>query len=237
MSCVIIVDSREYETANEVVKWLKRLGCTVVPKRLEAGDYSLPGNTGVERKKAMDFISSVIDGRLFEQCKKLKEAYERPYLIVEGDLWRALGLREVHRHSILGALIAISEMGVRTLFTPDEEGTAYTLKALAERNRDKGVRTASVKKGLSIKEAQIRLLTSLPGIGVKRADAILRAFGTPLNALNNVSLWPRKIDGISESVIAVIKKVLLTRYLNSHESASIIPIDELLKSKSSEESA
>ncbi len=129
MDCIVIVDSREYETAEEVVKWIKRLGCNVIPRKLDIGDYVLPSNVGVERKKAMDFISSIVDGRLFEQSRELLRAYDRAYIIIEGDLWRAINRRDVHKHSVLGALSTLIDVGIKVLYTPDEEGTAYALKS------------------------------------------------------------------------------------------------------------
>lgn len=204
MDCVIIVDSREYETAEEVIKWVKRLGCSVIPRKLDIGDYVLPNDIGVERKRAMDFISSIVDGRLFEQGRELLHAFSKAYVIVEGDLWRALNRRDVHKHSVLGALGMLVDMGIRVLYTPDEEGTAYTLKSLAERAGSKGIKAVPVKRGETIRDAQIQFLSSLPGIGPKRAEALLRVFGTPLDALNNLGQWTRKVDNINEGIVSLL---------------------------------
>ncbi len=194
MDCVVIVDSREYETAEEVVKWIKRLGCNVIPRKLDIGDYVLPSNVGVERKRAMDFISSIVDGRLFEQGRELLRAFDRAYIIIEGDLWRAINRRDVHRHSVLGALSTLIDMGIRILYTPDEEGTAYVLKSLAEKAGSRGgIKTIPIKRSETIRDAQIQFLSSLPGIGLKRAEALLKAFGTPLDALNNLGQWTRRL--------------------------------------------
>ncbi|BDR91162.1 ERCC4 domain-containing protein [Vulcanisaeta souniana] len=228
MECTIIVDSREYETAEEVIKWIKRFGCSVVPRKLDIGDYVLPNNAGIERKRAMDFISSIVDGRLFEQGRELINAFSRAYVIVEGDLWRALGRREVHRHSILGALSTLIDMGIRVIYTPDEEGTAYIMKSLIEKSGNKGIKAIPVKRGETIKDAQIQFLSSLPGIGPKRAEALLRVFGTPLEALNNLGQWTRRVDNINENLVGLVRKVLTTRY-GEESNNSIITIDEAVK--------
>mgnify|MGYP001770726556 FL=1 len=228
MDCVIIVDSREYETAEEVVKWIKRLGCSVVPRKLDIGDYVLPNDVGVERKKAMDFISSIVDGRLFEQGRELLRAYSKAYVVVEGDLWRALNRRDVHRHSVLGALSTLVDIGIKVLYTPDEEGTAYVLKSLAEKAGGRGIKAVPIKRGETIRDAQIQFLSSLPGIGPRRAEALLRAFGTPLNALNNLGQWARRVDNINESIVSLVRKVLTTKY-GDEENNAVIPIDEAIK--------
>ncbi|GAB6944698.1 ERCC4 domain-containing protein [Vulcanisaeta sp. JCM 14467] len=228
MDCVIIVDSREYETAEEVVKWIKRLGCSVVPRKLDIGDYVLPNDAGVERKRAMDFISSIVDGRLFEQGRELLRAYGKAYVVVEGDLWRALSRRDVHRHSVLGALSMLVDMGIKVLYTPDEEGTAYVLKSLAEKAGGRGIKAVPIKRSETIRDFQIQFLSSLPGIGPRRAEALLRTFGTPLNALNNLGQWARRVDNINESVVSLVRKVLTTKY-GDDENNAVIPIDEAIK--------
>ncbi|WP_054857551.1 ERCC4 domain-containing protein [Vulcanisaeta sp. JCM 16159] len=228
MDCIIIVDSREYETAEEVVKWIKRLGCSVVPRKLDIGDYVLPNNVGIERKRAMDFISSIVDGRLFEQSKELLSAFDKAYVIVEGDLWRALNRRDVHKHSVLGALSTLVNIGVKVLYTPDEEGTAYVMKSLAEKMGSKGIKALPVKRGETIRDAQVQFLSSLPGIGPKRAEALLRTFGTPLDALNNLGQWTRRVDNINEGIVSLVRKILTTRY-GDEENNAVIPIDEAIK--------
>ncbi len=228
MEYTIIVDSREYETAEEVIKWIKRFGCSVIPRKLDIGDYVLPNNIGIERKRAMDFISSIVDGRLFEQSRELIRAFSRAYVVVEGDLWRALGRREVHRHSILGALSTLIDMGIRVIYTPDEEGTAYIMKSLIERSGNKGIKAIPVKKGETIRDAQIQFLSSLPGIGPRRAEALLRVFGTPLETLNNLGQWSRRVDNINENLVSLVRKVLTTRY-GEESNNSVITIDEAVK--------
>ncbi|WP_069807697.1 ERCC4 domain-containing protein [Vulcanisaeta thermophila] len=228
MPCTVIVDSREYETAEEVIKWLKRYECTVLPRRLEVGDYVVPGNVGIERKRAMDLISSIVDGRLFEQSNELSRAYDRAYVVIEGDLWRAASRRDVHEHAIISSLVSIINLGVRVLFTHNEEGTAYLIKTIAEGGSTHGVKSVPVRKGGTIYDAQIAFLSSLPGIGMRRAEALLRAFGTPLNALNNLNQWVRRVDGINEKVVAAVRKVLTTQYGNEEEQGTL-RIDELIR--------
>ncbi|ADY00503.1 ERCC4 domain protein [Vulcanisaeta moutnovskia 768-28] len=228
MDCTIIVDSREYETAEEVIKWIKRLSCNIIPRKLDIGDYVLPNNMGIERKKAMDFISSIVDGRLFEQSKELLHAFNRAYVIVEGDLWRALNRRNVHKHSVLGALGTLIDMGIRVLYTPDEEGTAYVMKSLVERIGNKSIKSIPIKRGETIRDTQIQFLSSLPGIGPKRAEALLRAFGTPLDALNNLGQWTRKVDNINENIVGLVRKVLTTKYGDEINNV-VISIDEAIR--------
>ena len=84
MAIVVRVDDRERRAP--VLPELLRLGVRVSIERLEVGDYVVGDTYGIERKTADDLVDSIIDKRLFEQAKLLREAYEKPLIIIEGDL-------------------------------------------------------------------------------------------------------------------------------------------------------
>jgi len=83
---MILVDSRE--GSKDLVKLLE----DSILVELESGDVAFAGNgpegpinVGVERKTVSDLINSVISGRLSGlQLPRMKEEYERVYLVVEG---------------------------------------------------------------------------------------------------------------------------------------------------------
>lgn len=79
----LIVDSRE--STSGLIQLLTERGAEVVLEELECGDYILADGIAVERKTAEDFAGSIIDRRLFVQIALLKDAYERVYVLVEGD--------------------------------------------------------------------------------------------------------------------------------------------------------
>ncbi|MEO8211435.1 MAG: ERCC4 domain-containing protein, partial [bacterium] len=51
---------------------------------LSTGDYIINDQIIVERKTAEDFIQSIMDNRLFEQCSKLKKDSRRVLILMEG---------------------------------------------------------------------------------------------------------------------------------------------------------
>ena len=81
MEIVIFADSLE----KEIIDILKTYDCHVVEKRLDVADFIPFEDIGVERKQAGDFVQSIIDGRLFEQVRALRECFERPLLLIEGN--------------------------------------------------------------------------------------------------------------------------------------------------------
>ena len=82
----IIVDGREANTASKIVKGLIERGVSVKTETLEKGDYILSDQCAVERKTVHDFVYTLTRRYLFEQLFKLKEAYPKSLLLLEGYL-------------------------------------------------------------------------------------------------------------------------------------------------------
>ena len=80
----MIIDERERKSG--IPDLLREVGVKVEMTNLPIGDYIVAPETVVERKSVYDFISSVFDGRLFDQCNRLKEHFEHPTIIIEGNL-------------------------------------------------------------------------------------------------------------------------------------------------------
>ena len=132
---VVVVDKREEKSG--VPEHLLELGVSVRLEFLEVGDYLLPGDVLVERKTARDFLSSLIDGRLFEQAANLASSSENPTLIIEGDLSEALE-RFGRGEAFWGALASLGyDFKLTLLYTPGSMETAELLAAISKRKREK----------------------------------------------------------------------------------------------------
>ena len=80
----IVVDEREKKSG--IPDLLKGIGISLEIKMLPVGDYIVAPDTVVERKTISDLVSSIFDGRLFDQCNRLKKHYQFPILLIEGDI-------------------------------------------------------------------------------------------------------------------------------------------------------
>ena len=78
----IIIDDREPPEIGEILRCQN--GCVVRIQRLELGDYLVDGKFLFERKTMMDFVSSVIDGRLLNQANRMAKSKLKCVLILEG---------------------------------------------------------------------------------------------------------------------------------------------------------
>ena len=211
----IIVDSREANTAKEIVKELRSLGALVEIKLLTVGDYIVSESIAVERKTVQDLVFTLIKRDLFGQLFSLKMTYQRPILLIEGCLDYINKFSNININSISGALASISRNGITIIPSMNKKITAKLLFFMARQEQVQENKIPSlriIKKTKEISEAQMELIGSLPLIGEERAKTILKVYKTPLNALINFRNWKKRIRGIGEETIKKVEKILLTEY-------------------------
>ncbi len=209
---VIYVDSRELK--SQVPKYLKELGAHIEVKTLDVGDYIVSEDVAVERKSANDFIQSIIDGRLFDQVRRLTEAYARPVIIIEGQLY---GIRNVHPNAIRGALAAVTiDWGVPILFSADAKETAQFIYLIAKREqeeRKKEVAVRSEKKALTLADRQRLIVEGLPYVSATLAKRLLKHFGSVERVFTAKESELMEVEGIGEKIAREIRKVITAPYM------------------------
>ena len=203
----IVIDERERKSG--IPKLLQAIGVNVEVKTLPIGDYIVSHETVVERKGIHDFISSIFDGRLFDQCNRLKEHFKFPIILLEGNVDEIESITE-NPLVFYGALSTIAvDFKIPVIPTPNASHTAKLLVSLSSRKESiKGPLLKKIKKSNDIQKQQLIVLCSLPGIGEKTAIRMLEKFGTPLKALSSSTKDLAKIPGLGESRAKKIKKML-----------------------------
>ena len=78
----IILDKREGKLMKVFDKKTDLI--TYESKQLDIADIIISSEVAIERKEGFDFISSIMDNRLFEQIIRLKDTYPIQILIIEG---------------------------------------------------------------------------------------------------------------------------------------------------------
>ncbi len=168
------VTNKKKETS--ITLFMKELQKRNIPyqvKKLEIADLVLPNGYAVERKTVKDFCHSLFgssDGRprLFEQVEALREAYDYPFLLLEGGLavrldpttksifvpvtrrllrpriWSVVEEQiKIMPQQYLGAVRSIEERGVKVLQSFNEkDGSLILLNLFLE------------SKGLSVQEKE-----------------------------------------------------------------------------------
>jgi DNA excision repair protein ERCC-4 len=218
----IVVDERERN--SNIPELLKNAGATIDFTQLKVGDYIVSSETAVERKTVRDLISSIYDGRLFLQCSDLVKFYQKPLLVVQGNISDLSEGPEdmeeanmkLHTERMLlayDALITVAmEFRIPTIHTPSAEQTAQLLVTLVNRSlregKAKGPLLRKIKKENPMYIQQLSVLASLPGVGEKIAARMLKKFGTPIRALNASAAELSIIPGFGITRAERVRRVL-----------------------------
>jgi len=203
----MIIDEREKKSG--IPDLLRAVGVNIELKNLPVGDYIVAPETIVERKSIQDFISSVFDGRLFDQCNRLREHFEHPIILMEGNVDQVEDLTE-NPLVFYGAISSVVlDFKIPIIPTPNASHTAKLLIAMCTRQENKkGPFLKKIKKSDDLQKQQLSVLCSLPGVGEKLATRMLERFGSPTNTLKASYTELSKIKGMGESRALKIRKML-----------------------------
>ncbi len=209
---MLIVDSRELPTA--VARELARLDVQISGETLEIGDYIASADVAIERKESMDFIQSLIDGRLFVQLSALRSAYRRPVLIIEGE--QIIGLRAVNPASIYGALASIAiRIQVPIIWTRNAEETAnvlYRIAHLEQVTSNKPLRTRTGESMGTDAEVLEYILSGFPGVDTVTSRALLSEFGTLADIFSAEKKDLQRVKGVGPKIAGTIRRLLGSKY-------------------------
>lgn len=182
---------------------------------LKCADYVLSQRCGVELKTTEDFVSSIIDGRLLEQLKALKQNFERPLIIIQGtqDLY---AVRNVHPNAIRGMLATIAvSYGIPLIYSKDEKDSAAILLSIARREQEGEKRDFSPhadRKPMTLREQQEYLVSCLPNIGPNLSKELLKHFGSVRKVMEASLLELQKVEGVGEKKAQAIRELIEKEY-------------------------
>lgn len=211
----IYADKRE---GNSKILDILKQRCNLVEQQLEVGDYLLSKRVCVERKTTGDFISSILDQRLFAQISEMKRNFENPVLIIEGNgLFR--DERKVHPNAIRGALASVSiDYGIPVIHTENNLETAEMLLTIAKREqlpRKSSFNVRGSKRAKSMNDVQEILLAGLPNVNTATAKSLLKHFGSPEKVFAATESQLMEVGGIGPIMAKRIRTVLSKRYERS----------------------
>lgn len=206
---VILADYRE----KEVIDHLRKLNANVNEMKLEVGDFVCSANgISIERKTHSDFIASIIDGRIFEQLKLMKENYHRPILIVEG-----YSNREINENALKATMATlITKFNTTFINTKNSFDTARMIFWIAKKEQEDFKQSLGFKQGKKpkdIKKLQEFILSSIPGVSTILAKRLLEHFGNIESVIVAKESDLIKVRGVGSRLAKKIKKLLITKYI------------------------
>ncbi len=202
----ITVDYREQRSG--IVELLQQ-HCDIEIGCLPCGDYRIGDHTLVERKTARDFLLSIIDLRLFNQIKHLKNTPYRTTLLIEGDPSKTD--LDFSPQAVKGALLSCQVIWqLPIIFSTSMKDTAGILVNIGrqmEKHNDVVILRAGYRPR-RLRTRQLYFLQGLSGVGPKLAKRLLEHFGTPRNVLKATVEELAAVRGIGKERAALIREVV-----------------------------
>lgn len=214
----IVIDGREKERIKPAKQFFKNAEVY----NLQTGDYVFSSDNKTcifEYKNISDFISSIIDGRVFRQCYQMDMNSYKSYLIIHGDFSNLKSLIYTFKkkskvnfnyNQFIGALARLySEYNV-ILITGDFEEVLYLMKRIAEKCFD----SKSKRPVIEFKKTDnpaLNYLNCINGIGFKTGKLIVDEFN--IKSLNDLLAVVENedltsINGVGKKTEEIIREAI-----------------------------
>ena len=225
---MLIIDSREKKGSKLVDLVETKATSLSIPyekKWIEVGDY-VYDDVCFEAKSSIDFLGSVLSKRIWTQIDNMDRHYKTNIVIIYGTIEEAISAvtdnsysklpiasrKIMFNNKFLGAIGRITlDTDVKAFWVPTEREAALIITSVCKMKPiERDVIRPQVIKRISTDDLRIDVLTSIKGISVKKAKALLKKFGsiaeiahTPANEINS-------IDGIGPTISSRVLEVLNT---------------------------
>jgi Fanconi anemia group M protein len=177
--------------------------------RLPTGDYLIDERILVERKTSADFVTSLIDGRLFPQVARLAQSRYRSLMLIEETA--ASTIPDVHPHSVEGALVSIAAMWrLPVLHSRDADESCRLLRFLADQGSDshQAVLVRYGRKPKRLATRRLFVLQGLPGVGPALARRLLAQLGSVEYVMTADTATLEQVRGIGRKKAARIRELV-----------------------------
>lgn len=183
-------------------------------KQLPYGDY-VCGNTVIEYKTSLDFIQSVINGRMKKEAIDQANNFPYHYVLIVGDVDVACHMfkkytkkRNFHKTHFYSAVASLM-LYTNVVIVPNTKDAFHLMKYLIIKSNDTKRRVVRPVEKLS-RNPCYNFLVGIPRISQKRAEAICTLHNLK-TARQLFDLDKRKllaVDGIGDSLADEILKAL-----------------------------
>lgn len=203
----IVIDYREKN--SDLPGLLSKADFGIIFNKLPYCDYVINQYIQIERKTGKDFIASIIDGRLFEQARKMKKFLSRPFYIVEGHPLNTKS--SITKESVQGAVISLQTIWyIPIIFTTNVKHTFKIIKMMAHQINKHG-NLVSLRHGYrpkKLRSNKLYLLQGFPQIGPQLAERLLSHFSSIRNITNATEDELTQVSGIGSLKAKKIIEVL-----------------------------
>jgi ERCC4-type nuclease len=216
---LIFIDSNE-EVTTTIPKRLANIGLPTMVVH-QGFDYVINNMVGVERKEASDYIQSLLSGHLQKQQYEYSHNFELSYIAIIGDVEEYLISHNLQRKMYMSSLV-----GSSLKYAPDgKQGQIVTvnlktdydfllfLQVLHEKVVEGNFTRLPKFERAKMKNDDyvIKILTSFPNIGEKRAEEILKIHRSLQNAFSTLIYQPDQfqVKGLTIESIKQMHEILV----------------------------
>ena len=192
------------------------MGINIISIEEDEGDvdrYIISSRIAIERRTGSSFLQGIIDKTLFTSAIYLREHFNIPIIITEGDISHKC--RMLDPQAIRGTLSSLMVLyGISVLSTPDIEETV-SLIAMMARQEQIGIHEISLipkRKAVTLDDMQRRVIEMLPGCGMVMARQLLQHFGSIKRIVNATEEEFCSVQGIGKKTAENIYKVFNAEY-------------------------
>ena len=182
--------------------------------RLDVGDVLMRGVV-FEMKAPADFVSSVFDDRLFQQIKSMTEYYPHSFILVHGTFFETQLIYDSRSrvHNFPGIVASCIARGITPLFTGSLDASLDIISLISSKCTDGKIRDRPIKK-TNIKDVQLSIICSLPGVSDTRAKNLLEHFGTIEKILLATEKELTEVNDVGPKTASKIIKICKVKYNN-----------------------
>lgn len=232
---ILKMDAREPDKIKNLVA---KSEMKHVIEQLPIGDF-VCDNICIERKEMGDLINSIRTGHLQKQLLQMEDSFEKCFLIISGnpkDIWMNPYLKGWTVNHHLGTLASLAVRYPRTKMIQVENDTQLVniIPRIIEKCRDgkcmSKYDTELMRYKIDVEDIKLRMLMSIPRIGLEKAVAIATAVDVIIVKKGTKELITYndliKLNGIGDTIAA---EVVNTN--NTITKNEIKPKDDILIGK------
>ena len=200
----LIIDSRETKRIKSATKYYEKLGYEVSVSTLPTGDYLFNNQVIYEFKTMADYMASISDGRLFNECVNQSECYPYHFCLIQGsnyDLKRALDYSNISMRQYIGSISRLNTYTTVINCMGGVHNAYYTMHTQTEKCLD----DIGKVKQFKVKEYNTAfniLAYTIPRVSTVRADRIVETLQleTVHDIVNLTKEELLTVDGIGDSL-------------------------------------
>lgn len=180
-----------------------------VVRELSCGDYLPHPTFGIERKDANDFVTSIMDKRLFAQVLRLNDEFERFAFVIEGDIYSTRS--GINPEAVRGAVSYLMTLGKASVIQVKNAHETAALLVTMARHLQVGLGyeiSLRSSKPKDLRDLAFYMLEGLPGVGPSGARALALHFGSAQAALNASAQELCAAPGIGKKTAQRIREAL-----------------------------